>query len=329
MAMHGGLFAKEANTTSAFSAVPWWSTGLGSQPAGFHDDLFGQFKPASSAVDKPSNTGTQLTPSREPERNGGQETGNGKTNKFTIFSGECKDPPNGQKFRLQNASNMQAAAAEYRGHLELGFSQPLICAKYPYGEQCHGVFSTYGPQLTGRIMLPLNSTSDEVPIFVNVKQYNGILRRRQYRAKAELENKVLKNRKPYLHLSRHLHAMRRPRGCGGRFLNTKNLNGSKSNTDDNTTAKGRFSRPTGSQSSDVVQSDSGNSSSLRKANGCRSNNLGTEVTSVYSGGDLDCFPFNNLSSAIQSLPNMMTSGHWIVPPGKWVVAADSCCNLKV
>lgn len=43
-------------------------------------------------------------------------------------------------------------------------------------------------------MLPLNLASDEGPIFVNAKQYHGILRRRKSRAK-EMEKKALKPRK--------------------------------------------------------------------------------------------------------------------------------------
>lgn len=48
----------------------------------------------------------------------------------------------------------------------------------------------------GRIMLPLNLTADEGPIYVNAKQYRGIIRRRQSRAKAAvLLNKIQRPRK--------------------------------------------------------------------------------------------------------------------------------------
>ncbi|PHT65494.1 hypothetical protein T459_29919 [Capsicum annuum] len=79
---------------------------------------------------------------------------------------------------------------------------------------------------TIRVALPLECI-EIFPIYVNAKQYSAILKRRQVHAKRQDQNKLIKNRKPYLHKSRHRHAMKRSRGFGGCFLNTKNMQQSK------------------------------------------------------------------------------------------------------
>ncbi|GMH64029.1 hypothetical protein TrST_g7714 [Triparma strigata] len=67
----------------------------------------------------------------------------------------------------------------------------------------------------------------ELPTLVNSKQYRRIIKRREARSKLaqlrSLKIQKLKKSGSYIHESRHKHAMKRPRGEGGRFLTKDEL----------------------------------------------------------------------------------------------------------
>ncbi|WBW70952.1 CCAAT-binding factor complex subunit Php2 [Schizosaccharomyces osmophilus] len=83
-------------------------------------------------------------------------------------------------------------------------------------------------------------------LYVNAKQYHRILKRREARARLEERLRGLQTtKKPYLHESRHKHAMRRPRGPGGRFLTAEKVSQLKAQE---ALEAGKSESPSGSES---------------------------------------------------------------------------------
>ncbi|KAI3723323.1 hypothetical protein L2E82_34813 [Cichorium intybus] len=298
-------------------SVPWWS-GLVTGST-LEDSI--TTKPSSMDNHTPYGSKLkQITP-KPSDHDADQVFDKRDATQFNIFPGNFMrklDQSASDSDDANNSSNTQKVSKIQADYAEIGFGQPtMLCGKYPFKDQCYGVLSTYGPQITGRIMLPLNLSNDDGPIFVNAKQYNGIIRRRRSRAKAEMANKVLKNRKPYLHHSRHLHAIRRPRGNGGRFLNTKKKNNCKN---ENTDLE-KDENPSESPNYAIFMSN--HNSSSHDPN-----------SSMFSMGDLKSLPIGNLSmvSFSEIMSGNAAPGHSFGMHGKWVTTTGGGggrCNFTV
>ncbi|OMO71522.1 CCAAT-binding transcription factor, subunit B [Corchorus olitorius] len=251
------------NASYTVRSQPWWCS---SRQDAILTDALGEGKLSLSATNDPNRSSRTKT-SEPPSKDGtNDEISASKEMCLTVLphsDGKCGD----EQPHLQHAVPIiPPTMGEYVApptQLEL-VGHSIACPSYPYADPYYGgVVPPYGPQSLlhshclgvhpTRMVLPLEMA--EEPVYVNAKQYHGILRRRQSRAKAELEKKLIKVRKPYLHESRHLHAMRRARGCGGRFLNTKKLDSDASNA----------THDKGSDPSSIVSSHPTNSSSGAKS----------------------------------------------------------------
>lgn len=239
---------------------------------------------------------------------------------FAIFSEESKFSIDWRKPQLT-----MSALPEYGSNFHSEFGPPMMYSKYSNVDQISGLFPLYGAQCQGRIMLPLNLTAEDGPRYVNAKQYQRILTRLKCRAKKKLEN-FGRARKPYMHKSRHLHAMRRPRGSGGRFLNTKALKNATEVNMKKTGSDGMSPCPTSPQSSEVLQPESTGLNASKVGDNNRTNLTGSEVASLYSPHRL---LNNHVRPCVHPHLHVDNGGHDMVMPGKWAPAADSCHDLKV
>ncbi|XP_044468126.1 nuclear transcription factor Y subunit A-1-like isoform X3 [Mangifera indica] len=194
--------ATNSNKTHIVSSHPWWR-GIGHD--GFSQNMLGESM-------------TDITTEQQANGDSGS-----KTSKLQVKSGPDEGTEANREIKVIAMSQSDGKFGEQQSqqytasivHQPVGecvtpptqlelVRHNIACVSYPFSDSYYGgVVPACGPQALvhshcvglqqARMALPLEMA--EEPVYVNAKQYHGILRRRQIRAKAELEKKLIKVRK--------------------------------------------------------------------------------------------------------------------------------------
>ncbi|KAK9131335.1 hypothetical protein Sjap_011822 [Stephania japonica] len=290
---------KESDKSSAHSDVPcffscqsWWSSAPAQVP---RSTLSNSGSLSIDSVHHQYHNLKQFGLLQDQDSSSTQSTGQSHQEVVSMGacnSGQCISAHSGYgETNDQQVGNIQSVLSLGISDVSLPASQvdcspSLVRISYPYDPYVGGFLAACGPQAiirpqmvgmaTARVPLPLN-VADNEPIYVNAKQYRGILRRREHRAKLEAQNQPVRSRKPYLHESRHIHAMKRVRGVGGRFLNTKKTqqtNPTDTMSSMNSSDSNLLRLGGNSSGSEVIQSDTGHTTMDA------STTLSSDITSV-------------------------------------------------
>lgn len=228
---------------STVCSEQWWRAA-GCDPTAVTDA--GENAPKHTSLDHP----VEMAGSKDGRSLSNSLDDDGETSKDSETTGSTSTHQDSglelQKPQYGESSIPNVDCFPQHPQLELA-GNTIACAPGAYPDLYYGgMMAAYGhqplvpPQFYGmhqpRMPLPIEMTPE--PVYVNAKQYHGILRRRQVRAKAELEKKLIKVRKPYLHESRHQHALRRARGSGGRFARKGETEASNHSSEDKTRIPG-------------------------------------------------------------------------------------------